>query len=296
MALGAMDTKMVWVVEWWRLEDNDRPIAVADPRVVPLVKHNFPPAQVWPLPSPARRGRVKAAAEAKVAAAKGEPHAAIAPAMLLDAPEADPDVDEGAVEDEPDEELSLEEELLLLLESTEAVEARLDCPPDALVPVADPDEPPLPPPLLPPAADPGVEVSMPARKKDQYGIANVWLPTGRITAYKDGRFEAVCLCTKHQGGIRCVLSRTVPKDSGVRAIPLATLVGRGKPLGLLAAFLLRGPKHTTRCLHVDDVKISPPSLDERSRAREQLVLCEGAADLLAQEADGGVGPEPLESF
>ena len=88
----------------------------------------------------------------------------------------------------------------------------------------------------------------------------------------------------------------MPKDSGVRAIPLATLVGRGKPLGLLAAFLLRGPKHTNRCLHVDDVKISPPSLDERSRAREQLVLCEGAADLLAQEADGGVGPEPLESF
>ena len=131
--------------------------------------------------------------------------------------------------------------------------------------------------------DPIPDVVAAKRRRASYGLANVWLPTGRITAYSD-RFEAVCMCRKHRGGNRCVITRMRIADSkDASTVSMASLIGRGRPLGLMAAWLARCHRYGNRDKHRESADLEDWPLEERTAARSQLELCEGAAELLGHE-------------
>ena len=69
---------------------------------------------------------------------------------------------------------------------------------------------------------------------NMYGVATVYFGSGRISAYKGGRFEAVCNDKRHTAmGQRCVLTRYVP-DTASKKVRFETMVAKGRPLGLMA--------------------------------------------------------------
>ena len=167
--------------------------------------------------------------------------------------------------------------------------------------------PPLPPPFDPPPAglpsgsaneevpppppQPYSAVTLTVGFKRQKPTASVRLGCGTVSYYRSTEsFEAECKLDDHTAGHRCRVSRTS------RASPLAHRSGQGRPLGMLACFLLtRVPHDADGSLHTSYwERLITFSQVERLQARQAIRDAAGGLQLLACEraARDGEGEEP----
>ena len=100
---------------------------------------------------------------------------------------------------------------------------------------------------------------------------------GSISFYRDGRFEAVCRHCDHLPRGRCRLTRTC-YGTGNDTCP-----AQGRPLGLMASWILTQSNFADREDHTDLYAVYSQSHEQRCLAREQLKMLPDAADLLSHE-------------
>ena len=74
-------------------------------------------------------------------------------------------------------------------------------------------------------------------------LATVKFPNGHISYYKDDRFQAVCCCCAQKGEKLCRQTRS--------SKPNKSKLAQGRPLGLMAAWMLAGPAVHDRETHCD---------------------------------------------
>ena len=260
---------------------------------MPIVRHSTFATRLWPLPKRVAAPRGGGAAGKAKAAARAPIAAPIAIAgALLDADLASADRDEGIGDDIADDAAEDEGMVELLALAMDLVEGRADPPAEpggAAGSSADAEAP------KPEAVEPPpVAAWIPEARRKQFGISTAWIGSGRISAYRDGRYEAVCYCPSHQAGRRCVQIRNyvVKGDPDKRRI--ATLLAGGRPLGFLAAWLLMDLDGIVTADAHKGKETCHAAFEVRSRARERLALCEGAAKLFELEAERPTDrfPEP----
>ena len=141
---------------------------------------------------------------------------------------------------------------------------------------------PVAPPLLPPIFEPIDDASQvgssraPARRGERLkALDSIAVEGGRISFYKDGRFEAVCSNPAHG---KCVATRSCKV---VKWSPTGVPLG-GRPCGWMAAWLSAGVALNTREEHrSSDVENIP--YDLRALGRTILQLEPAGADLLLRE-------------
>ena len=111
---------------------------------------------------------------------------------------------------------------------------------------------------------------------------------GKISRYRDGRFEAVCGCDHHLPNGRCRLTRT--------SVGNVDSPAQGRPLGLLAAWIEEASQFSSREEHSSAFSLFLFSPERRRIGREQLMRLPGAAALAALERvqRPGEGSEPEE--
>ena len=98
-----------------------------------------------------------------------------------------------------------------------------------------------------------------------------------VSFYRDGRFEAVCRHCLHLPRGRCRLTRTC-YGTGNDTCP-----AQGRPVGLLASWILSQEDFADREDHCDAFAVYSQSHEQRCFAREQLKMLPDAADLCRHE-------------
>ena len=110
---------------------------------------------------------------------------------------------------------------------------------------------------------------------------------GKISRYRDGRFEAVCGCDHHLPNGRCRLTRT--------SVGNVDSPAQGRPLGLLAAWIEEASQFSSREEHSSAFSLFLFSPERRRIGRVQLMRLPGPAALAAlervQRPDEGSEPE-----
>jgi len=292
----------------WQVEESDRKIAPALPKIVPLVPLGGVVAgsgeKIWPLPPrPVRRSFAPGPNKAKTGTGAGAasdpaggPPADVA-SGLAGGPVADAaleDIKEGGSDDEGAKELdeTVDESWGELTDLGIATLAPLLDPP----PVPDDDEGAA----AAAAADEAVLVAGPpwsasapmaaSTPREPSGalaeVVTAFVPGGRISFYASkNAFEAVCSNRSHG---KCVMTRTATGSASSTGPPTV-----GRPCGFLTAWLANGEHTTTKANHWGiDCQLSPHAV--RMAGRDRLKSAPHGPELLAKERPA-LGGEPEEA-
>jgi len=163
-----------------------------------------------------------------------------------------------------------------------AAEAHVDIPP-----------PPAPPPPVAPrrpaVSEAGSEASIFGDRSAALNQVDCGAQVGRISFYRDGRFEAFC---RRPGHVRCRLTRTSKPNNSLGN------EGQGKPVGLLLAWLMcevPGASLSSKDEHCNPFLVCSIDRARRKAARRQMRDMVGGVQLLQRERalrEGEADTEP----
>ena len=276
-ALAALDKNLIWLCSFYLIDSLTTPVANLTPGTITATRYSTP-TQFWPplkKPRAPRRKRPFSASSSSIPTTAMQDDASASSDNSHDIVEPDVTLHnnlddlwsrmEGQDTHTP---ATLEAEL-----GGAAVEAEDVLPPPPLHDSratssrpTDTEEPPLAmdAALAPDAPQPPTPASTPTRGPDagvrQTSTARVEVGTGTIAYYSNkGAFQATCRVHK-----QCALTRV-----GSRARVQPALPAKGRPLGLMAAWLLAGGGHPTKEAHMACLR--GLNYDMRKAAREELL-------------------------